>query len=59
MKKIIFLNIEENMKNVADLWGFDLGLNRQPIFRKANKLIGRLRLYNLSYIITLTVRPRF
>lgn len=48
------------MKNFVDLWFFDLGLSRKFIFilfREANKLIGRLRLYNLSYIMTTTVRP--
>lgn len=44
---------------LVNLWGFDLGLNRKlifVIFRKGNKLIERLRLYHISYILTLTVR---
>lgn len=60
MKKCIFINLEDNMKNFVNLWVFDLGLSRKLIFilfRKANKLIGRPSLYKLSSITTLTVRP--
>lgn len=48
------------MKNFVDLCVFDLDLSRKfvfIVFRKADKLIGRLRPYNLAYIMTLTFRP--
>lgn len=46
------------MKNFVDLCVFDLGLSGKfifIIFRQAGKLIGRLRPYNLAFIMTLTV----